>query len=132
MFKQIMDGLEAEMDNIRRRSSWWVANCDKYTDLMGKLGPLKPEYAISTGLEITINGTKEQLNKMFHALRSEGYKPMRLPEENTSYYCTYWTKSQEDEKHDEIWVVFCSTVCRRVQVGTEMKEVPVYEVRCTE
>jgi hypothetical protein len=30
----------------------------------------------------------------------------------------------------KIFLAFTSTVCKRVQVGVETKEVPVYEIQC--
>ena len=81
----------------------------------------------STSYNIDITGTKDDLHIMFGTLRKCGLEPGTRPEEKQATYCTFWRS-----EGFSIWVSFGSTTCKRVQVGTKMQEVPVYETVCEE
>jgi len=80
----------------------------------------------STSYNINITGTKDDLHIMFGTLRKCGLEPRTRPEEKQTDYSTFW----RDDEGFSVWVSFASTSCKRVQVGTEMKEVPVYDTVC--
>ena len=81
----------------------------------------------STSYNIDITGTKDDLHIMFGTLRKCGLEPSTRPEEKQATYSTFWRS-----EGFSIWVSFGSTTCKRVQVGTKMQEVPVYETVCEE
>ena len=81
----------------------------------------------SMSYNIDITGTKDDLHIMFGTLRKCGLEPSTRPEDKQTTYSTFWRS--EDFS---IWVSFGSTSCKRVQVGTKMEEVPVYETVCEE
>jgi hypothetical protein len=83
----------------------------------------------STSYNISITGPRADLDVMFGILRRFGLQPSSRPEEKTQYYSTYWTFN---DSTDSVFVMFSSTSCRRVQVGTKMEEVPVYDTVCEE
>jgi hypothetical protein len=84
----------------------------------------------STSYNISITGPRADLDVMFGILRRFGLQPKNRPEEKTQYYSTFW---KFDELMSEfLFVTFSSTSCRRVQVGTKMEEVPVYDTVCEE
>ena len=84
----------------------------------------------STSYNISIAGPRADLDVMFGILRRFGLQPRTRPEEKTQYYSTFW---KFDELMSEfLFVTFSSTSCRRVQVGTKMEEVPVYDTVCEE
>jgi hypothetical protein len=84
----------------------------------------------STSYNINITGPRADLDVMFGILRRFGLQPKSRPEEKTQYYSTFW---KFDELMSEfLFVTFSSTSCRRVQVGTKMEEVPVYDTVCEE
>ena len=83
-------------------------------------------YVDSGSYNISIMGTRADLDIMFGLLRRAGLTPQSRPQEKQSTYATHWT--WEDGNH--VWISFCSTSCRRVKTGTEMKEVDVYEMVC--
>jgi len=78
---------------------------------------------------LTFNGTAEDLNTFFKIMRSEGFTPRERPSEVQTSFSTSWTRGEDEDKL-RIWTCFYSTVCERVQVGTEMVEQPIYEIRC--
>jgi hypothetical protein len=81
----------------------------------------------SSSYNISITGPRADLDVMFGILRRLGMQPTSRPQEKTQYYSTYWTF---EGTTDYIFVMFSSTSCKRVQVGTKMEEVPVYDTVC--
>lgn len=77
---------------------------------------------------ISITGSRADLDVMFGVLRRAGLTPDLRPAEKNAGYCTYW----RDAEGFKVWVWFESTSCKRVQVGTKMEEVPVYDTVCEE
>jgi len=77
---------------------------------------------------ISITGSRADLDVMFGVLRRAGLTPDLRPAEKNTSYCTNW----RDAEGFRVWVWFESTSCKRVQVGTELKEVPVYDTVCEE
>lgn len=76
---------------------------------------------------VSVTGSKDDLAIVFNLMRREGYTPSWRPEEKQTYYASPWYTEDQAIK---VWLNFSSTSCKRVQVGTEMKEVPVYETVC--
>jgi hypothetical protein len=74
---------------------------------------------------LNIAGSRADLDVMFGILRRAGLAPDSRPGEKESSFCTYWRA--EDFR---LWIFFTSTSCKRVQVGTELKETPIYETVC--
>ena len=81
----------------------------------------------SSSYNISITGPRADLDVMFGILRRLGMQPTSRPQEKTQYYSTYWTF---EGTTDYIFVMFSSTSCKRVQVGTKMEEIPVYDTVC--
>lgn len=108
---------------------WWESNKASYKDLIDKLESLGYEANLSsTGLDISGTGGKDKLVGAFRAFRAAGFNATSRPDAKTTYFSSFFY-------HDElnkIWFSFSSDVCKRVQIGTEFKEVPVYEVQCGE
>ena len=79
-------------------------------------------------IDISFAGDGERLRQVWALLRRSGYVPNCHPKKgDTSHYC-FW----EQEGVSRFWMSFTSTLCKRVQVGTEMKEVPIYQTQCGE
>lgn len=83
----------------------------------------------TTSLDIAVHGDKEVLRDVMAYLFKHGLHPNEKPEENETNYATYWYP-QYPEITFKVWLNFTSTVCKRVQVGTETVERPIYEVQC--
>jgi len=81
-------------------------------------------------IDVHYSGGKLVLSSIFSTWRHLGYEPdHRLENEKVSGFSTFWRKEGQDLK---FWIVFVSTVCKRVQVGTKMVEQAVYETVCDE
>ena len=85
-------------------------------------------YVDSCSYNVSITGTRADLDIVFGVLRRAGLKPSSRPQEKKSYYSTFWHWDEESSNY--LWVSFSSSTCKRVQVGTKMEEVPVYETVC--
>lgn len=88
----------------------------------------KEDWAYTAGNELHVNvtGNKDKLSEVWGVLRKLGYETEdHVGDEKVS------DKSFRFKKDTvEVVLKFTSSICRRVQVGTEMKEVPVFEIQC--
>ena len=78
-----------------------------------------------SGYDIYVTGSRADLDVMFGILRRAGLEPDSRPQEKQSTYSKFWRNEVM-----RIWVMFSSTSCKQVQVRTELREVPVYEIVC--
>ena len=79
---------------------------------------------------VRVTGSRADLDIMFGVLRRAGLTPSDRPQEKEQYYTTFWDFGTGFREY--VWISFASTSCKRVQVRTEMQEVPVYETVCEE
>ena len=85
----------------------------------------------STGLSLAITGDKDILTKAMRLLRTSGGEVCGdRPQENSPTW--YGLFRVEGLTSEYIYLQFSSSVCRRVQVGTKLETVPVYETVCDE
>ena len=77
-------------------------------------------------IDLAIAGDKHDLNAVFGALRKLGYEPDGRAQEKVASFSTWFRQAD----FHNIYLSFSSTKCTRVKVGTEMKEVDVYETVC--
>jgi len=79
-------------------------------------------------IDINIAGDKHTLQAVFAAFRKMGYEPTDRPSnEPTSSFSCFW---DHPDFECRFWLYFSSTKCTRVKVGTETREVPLYETVC--
>lgn len=110
---------------IKRDSAQMTAICKA----LEKAGVNVHYVSIDTSsYNVCVTGSRADLDVMFGILRRHGLKPARRPEEKEQYYSTFWYFGEERSGY--VYVSFSSTSCKRVQIGTEMKEMPVYETVC--
>lgn len=80
-------------------------------------------------LNISFAGTYGLMKDVWAELRRNGFTPDRMvPTDDpkmTNFHCWF-----HKEGYGPVWFNFTSTVCKRVQVGTKMEEVPIYDVVC--
>jgi hypothetical protein len=79
-------------------------------------------------VDINVAGDRHTLNGVFSIFRKLGYEPTDRPgtKPEASFYCR-WTHPDHNTR---FWLHFTSTKCTRVKVGTETREVDVYETVC--
>jgi hypothetical protein len=74
-------------------------------------------------INVRISGDKECFTKCWKLWRSVHIR-LSPPAEATEVY------EHIEPLGVRVWFHFCSTVCKRVQVGTKMVATPVYETHC--
>jgi len=109
-----------------------------YAAALRSLAPMFLEFeAMDIDLDFSLNdgdinfwfsGDGEKLKAVWALLRRNGYVPSERPEPGKTSVTTFWTQAE----FPRFYMSFTSSVCKRVQVGTEMREVPIYETQCGE
>lgn len=90
---------------------------------------LDVRFSLADGdINLSFAGDGRRLGQVWGELRRNGYAPNAHPKKGESQFYTHWHK----EGFSTVWMSFSSTMCRRVQVGTQMVEQPIYEVQCGE
>jgi hypothetical protein len=82
----------------------------------------------NTHITLRFTGDGDRLKQVWGLLRRHGYNTNTRPKKGDTEFCAFW----QCEGYAELFMYFTSSLCRRVQVGTEMKEVPIYETQCGE
>lgn len=82
----------------------------------------------SGDIDMAFTGDGERLRQVWAELRKNGYTPNCRPKKGDSTFYTHWLK----DGVATFWMNFSSSVCRRVQVGTQTVEQPIYETHCGE
>ena len=122
----ITQTLADDLRRIAERINWWQENKIKFEPLMPQLESMGADVGLGyQTLDISLTGNKADLTALWKLLRGNGYAPDTRPEAKATHYCSYW-----EGKDSKLWVYFTSTLCKRVQVGTEMREVAVYDIQC--
>lgn len=79
-------------------------------------------------LNLSFAGDGEKLKTVWGHMRRAGYNTSTRPAKGDTTCNAFWHL----KGFADIFMMSSSTMCRRVQVGTEMKEVPIYETQCGE
>lgn len=105
-----------------------------FTDMVGQLEDM-PAMTISFDyttyqpcMNVSWAGDGDSLRHVWGLLRQNGYEPTERPKKGDTQFHAYFL----NKPNPHVWINFASTECRRVQVGTQTVEQPVYETRCVE
>jgi len=79
-------------------------------------------------INLSFAGDGDRLKAVWGLLRRAGFNTTSRPKKGDTAFNAFWSQ----DGYGDIFMMFSSTLCRRVQVGTEMKEVPIYETQCGE
>lgn len=80
----------------------------------------------NTYINVSFTGDGEKLKAAWGALRRHGYNTSARPKKGDTTFNAFWTRDGQAE----LFMMFSSSMCRRVQVGTKMVEQPIYETQC--
>ena len=127
--KDLSDALEVQA----HRALTWRENAPAFTggllEALEALEYIDPRWTGYT-LDVVFSGTKVELIAVWKILRANGWKTdAERPKEKAEMWYGSWHKEGCEAS---IWVNFMSKTCVRKQVGTQMKEVPVYDIVCGE
>lgn len=79
-------------------------------------------------IHLAFAGDGPKLAVVWKLLRHHGFKNSCHPKKGDTTFYAFW----EQEGYAKFFMNFTSSVCRRVQVGTQMVETPIYETHCGE
>lgn len=129
MTDKVMQELQGRLNDVHRQINWWDANKDIYQPMLEELDNAGFTCSLSNNtVDVSGSGDKAKLLKLFRIMRNYGWEPTRRPEPKETWYSTFW---RHQYVTSAIWTSYTGTECKRVQVGTKMEEVPVYEVQCS-
>lgn len=124
ILKEIHDTIKYQSE----RSKNWFEIASQISPLLEELENLEIDIGFYSTLSMRANGDRVLMAKIFRIFRRHGFKcTTPRPVKNASSWDGHFHKKGFPHL---FFVYFASTVCQLVQVGTTMKEVPVYEVRC--
>jgi len=137
VLEQAQESAEMELKDAKRRRKRTRKFVQDYHDEIDRItGGMEvlAEWLIgvtidvnSASLDLKYAGDKLVLQGIFKALRKLGYVAAKKPGEKDAEFVCYWSHPDSDMR---IWMKFCSTVCKRIKVGTKMVEQDVFETRC--
>ena len=118
-------------DEAIRMAFVWENDRDIAMPVLEKLDALGAEpYVMSDShIAVSLTGDIDTLTSAIRAMRTGGYASASKPERKSPTFHAFY---RHPEAKLEIFFQFSSSVCKRVQVGTETKTVPVYEIHCGE
>jgi len=125
--------IDERMEEVAAQARWWAGNARFYEHAIEDLSLIGADCRIGgTEIAVSMTGGKKELNVLFKFLRKHGFAPTHRPtDKDKNYWSAYFYKEGEEDVKP-LWVSFSSNVCKRVQVGTKMEEVPVYEIQCSD
>lgn len=124
------ESVQNQQKNVQKIAGWYHANKVEIGRVAVELKKIEVTRAcLNTDcVDLSITGDRHTLNAIFTAFRRLGYEPSDRPtKEHKPTFSCYWNHPVEDAK---FWLYFTSSKCTRIKVGTETKEVDIYEVVC--
>lgn len=107
---------------------------DHRNDYLAVLKALEPLRIIAVehsgaSIDVSLAGDRRTIARAFMAMRRLGYF---LRTDRPKRGETQWVGKWSHENGTGVWMMFSSTVCRRVKVRTELVEQEVFETVCDE
>lgn len=122
--------LAREALTIEERRAAWAKHRALLLPILRGLEKLGASVSFPNSLDFSLSGDKHTLAAAIRVLRTSGFATDQTPPKKGD---SAWHAFYRSEACDiEIWFTFSSTVCRRVLVGMQMVEQPVYETVCDE
>ena len=122
--------IAAELDALSKKRDQWESKkdiCLPIIDAMGVIGEFYCDWVGS--LDFRITGDKHKLAGAVRVLRTRGWESKSDPPKPGE---TWVAKFHNPKINFSVFIVYSSTVCRRVKVGTKTVEQDVYEIVCDE
>lgn len=128
MANQIERSLAEAAGHLARRMAFWADHKLDVNPIVEHIENGIGDCELSSdSIDIKLSGGMAVLIGVVSYLEDLGYEVYApLPEATSSY----WSSRAHHESRTPLWIWWSNTECRRVQVGTKMEEVPIYELRC--
>lgn len=75
---------------------------------------------------LSFAGDGEKLKTVWGHMRRAGFNTSQRPAKGDTTFNSFWSQ----EGFADIFMMFSSTLCKRVKIGTKMVEQPIYETQC--
>ncbi len=128
--QQLKEKMVRESETLTKQASWYHANKVEIGRIATGLSKIDINGAELCGecVDLFISGDKHVLNAIFSVFRKLGYEPTSRPgnEPESSFTC-HWEHPTENAR---FWLSFSSTKCTRIKIGTETREIDIYETVC--
>ena len=125
-------------DSLKKADLWgkkYVATIKARSELFSELEAIDAitiTFSLSDGdINLRFSGTGELLRRVWGLLRHAGWNTLQRPQKGDASFGAFWNHSDE-EAFSRIYLHFSSSVCRRVQIGTQMVSQPIFETHCEE
>lgn len=131
MLQQLKEDVDTNLNHAQKRCLLYAEHKEEIKQVARNL--LEEEVTVigcsmdSNSIDLNISGDFAVLKAIFRAFRKAGWIIEDAPKKAEPSFHTFIKRPDSELKW---WLSFSSTICKRVQIGTEMKEVPVYEVQC--
>jgi len=123
----IMQELEAQHAAIASKARLWLEVRAQLLPLVKDLILLGCDVNMSdSDLNCRFTGDKQKFLRVVRVQFRHGMRP-DLSSLKKGATEGYWSAHVGELR---VWTSFSSTQCRRVQIGTKLEEVPIYETRC--
>lgn len=131
MKETVESRLAEEMARMAELMARWAKWKDNYAPIIdfieNGIGDCRMTYS---SLDITLTGSYGMFLGVVERLEELGYSLNKdLPDTTQTYFSSFMRR--EDDAAP-VYISWSNAYCERVQVGTEMVEQPIYEVRCTD
>jgi hypothetical protein len=77
-------------------------------------------------MNLSFAGDGEKLKTVWGLMRRNGFNTTQRPKKGETTFNSFWAQ----EGYAEIFMMFSSTLCKRVKVGTKMVEQDIFETQC--
>jgi len=123
----IMDNLQAQHAALARKATLWLEVKDQLLPLVKDLILMGCDVDMrDSDLNCRFSGDKQLFLRVMRAQYRHGLRPnFKHLQKGASE--GFWSCQVGQVR---VWTSFSSTQCRRVQVGTKLEQVPVYETVC--
>lgn len=122
--------LQEEALKLAKRKVKWNANRSLLSGIVNALVKLGLEPHITEYITVNCTGDAKKLAAVVRIFRISGFSSNAdKPKKGDS---TWYAFFDSPECPIRIWFAFTSSVCRRVQIGTKIAEIPIYETICGE
>lgn len=124
--------LERELEEYRdmwvQRLMDYLQHRELFESLYSKLVGFCTSISMSGDMDVRLAGGKAELLEAVRIIRQAGFIcSSDRPKAGDTTWTAYWRKPGVKVA---VYFSFSSTVCKRVQVGTKMEPMPIYETRC--
>ena len=131
---QVLKDIQEQIQYQQNRLKFYNEQQEFIAPLQALMDEVEGSLSVSTyTVDLTVTGGMGKLYGLIERLGELGYTTGKeLPENTETYWFARFEGVNQDVPYPTVYLSYSNNQCHRVKIGTEMKEVDVYEVRCHE